>query len=349
MKKNSYERDSNYELLRILAGMAIVVLHFNYHPNGGGALVVATGANYYFLLVLEVACACAVNVFILISGYFGCNSSTIKFGKLAELLLQTICFSLAFYLIYCIKQGDISLRSTIASMIPANYFVILYIALMCVAPFINKLLALLTTRQFKVLVIVLLVVFSGYPTLVDVFKEITGNEWNGLSTIGLEGSMRGYSIVNFVLLYILGAWIRKDGTLSECKVRTLLVSLLGIIAIVVAWRSILPQTAWMYCNPLIIVEAMIVFVLFGKIQVTSRTINRFASAAFTCFLVQSKLLEPIVGIAEEVESFPIMVLLLFGSIVSIYIVAYAAKELWKWLTKIPFRYTTERIPSISID
>lgn len=348
MTNNSYQRESNYELLRIFAGMAVILLHFNYHPNGGGALVTATGANYYFLLVLEVVCACAVNIFILISGYFGCNSSTIKIEKLSELLCQTICFSLVFYLIYSIKQGHISLRSIIASMIPANYFVILYIALMCVAPFINKLLASLNSRQFNVLVVMLIVVFSVYPTLVDVFKEITGNEWNGLSTIGLEGSMRGYSIVNFVLLYIFGVWIRKEGTLSQCKVKVLLISLCGIVAILVAWRYILPQTAWMYCNPLIIAESMIVFVLFGKMRLTSTIINRIAPAAFTCFLVQSKLLEPIVEIAETVDSLPSMMLLLFASIIGIYLIAYVVMEIWNLIVRL-FRNTVKEIPAINIE
>lgn len=32
----SNKRDSSIELLRIFAGIAIIILHFNYNPAGGG-------------------------------------------------------------------------------------------------------------------------------------------------------------------------------------------------------------------------------------------------------------------------------------------------------------------------
>ena len=67
-------RESNIELLRLLAGMGVIVLHFNYFPGGGGALETASGVNFYVLLVLEILCVSAVNIFILISGYYGCES-----------------------------------------------------------------------------------------------------------------------------------------------------------------------------------------------------------------------------------------------------------------------------------
>lgn len=345
---NTY-RASNYELLRMMAGVAVIVLHFNFHPNGGGALTSATGANYYFLLVMEVTCACAVNVFILISGYFGCNSRTVKTGKLAELLLQTICFGLSFYLISGIKSGNVTIRSIFSSMIPANYFVMLYIALMCVAPFINKLLSELNSKQFTILVSVILAVFSAYSTMVDVFKELTNRDWNGLSSIGLEGSMRGYTIVNFILIYILGAWLKKDSTIISLKTRSLVAALVGIIAIGLIWYQFLPKTALMYSNPLIIAEAIVVFALSGKIQIQSNFINRVAPATFTCFLIQSKLLGIIVKLAENMKTLPRLILLLLGSVVGIYIVAFITMELWKLVMRCIGKYTVYKIPTIDID
>ena len=78
-------RQSNFELLRFLAGIAVIILHFNYLPSGGGALEWSTGISYYVFLVLECICITAVNIFILITGYFNFDKNVIKVGRLIEL------------------------------------------------------------------------------------------------------------------------------------------------------------------------------------------------------------------------------------------------------------------------
>lgn len=63
-------------------------------------------------------------------------------------------------------------------------------------------------QVIKKFVWVLLLIFSVYPTIVDIAQEIVGDEYIGLSTIGAYGSQWGYTIVNFTLMYIIGAYIR---------------------------------------------------------------------------------------------------------------------------------------------
>ena len=36
-------RESSIELLRILAGISVIILHFNYMPTGGGAIIATSG------------------------------------------------------------------------------------------------------------------------------------------------------------------------------------------------------------------------------------------------------------------------------------------------------------------
>lgn len=58
----------------------------------------------------------------------------------------------------------------------------------------------------KRIIVLLGVLFLVYPMLVDLLKEISGNSFNGLSTIGAFGSQQGYTIVNFVVMYLIGAY-----------------------------------------------------------------------------------------------------------------------------------------------
>ena len=67
MKK---ERQSNIELLRMLAIMGVVILHYNNQYFGAAfELVQPETVNYYILSVLESLSICAVDLFILISVY----------------------------------------------------------------------------------------------------------------------------------------------------------------------------------------------------------------------------------------------------------------------------------------
>ena len=341
-------RESNIELLRLLAGMGVIVLHFNYFPGGGGALETASGVNFYVLLVLEILCVSAVNIFILISGYYGCESKKIKIGKLITLLLQTICLQFAMTLCGCLLRHEWNIRTIISSLIPANYYVILYIVLMIFAPFINKLIRSLDGKDLLFLIILLFTVFSVYATAVDVIKEITGISWIGLSSVGWEGSMAGYSIVNFVLVYILGAYLRKTDFFVDWPLSRLLISLcLGVLCIYV-WRNYLPNTAWIYCNPVLILESCIILTIFCKIKLKSNLINKLAPASFTCFLIQNNILRYIdcSGIADKnlLLMFIFLVIVLLG----IYFLAYIVMNLFDFLYNLSINRIVEKIPDFFI-
>ena len=79
--KNEIDRESNIELLRILLGFEVIILHFNYYPGGGGAVELTAGFTQTILVFLETLCICAINVFLLISGYFGVKTEKINFSR----------------------------------------------------------------------------------------------------------------------------------------------------------------------------------------------------------------------------------------------------------------------------
>ena len=124
--KNEIERESNIELLRILLGFAVIILHFNYYPGGGGAVELTAGFTQTILMFLETLCICAVNVFLLISGYFGVKTEKINFSRVIKLLIQTVAFQFAFSFVSCLTSGAFSIAKLIRALIPVNYYVILY-------------------------------------------------------------------------------------------------------------------------------------------------------------------------------------------------------------------------------
>lgn len=64
-------RYSKFEILRILAIMGVIILHYNAILLD---YVFENSINKEMIYFTESMCICSVNIFILISGYFMCQS-----------------------------------------------------------------------------------------------------------------------------------------------------------------------------------------------------------------------------------------------------------------------------------
>ena len=350
-KKSAPEgRASNIELLRMLAGMAVVILHFNYRQDGNGALTHATGMTRGALMLLEILCVCAVNVFLLISGYFGCTVRKIKVKKLLLLVLQTIVFRFLAQVILFASSRQWSLKTLAASLLPVNYYVVLYVVLMLLAPFLNKLTDELTDAGRRLLILLLFSVFSVFATLVDALKEFSGAPLAGLSPVGIDGSMSGYSIVHFTVMFMLGGAIRKSGLEKRLKTWHLLLLLALLAALIGANHRFLPGIAWSYSNPLIILEACVVFLLFARMRFSSPLINRLAPAAFTCFLIHESLLHFIHPAAMVTGRHPAVALgLLLCTVAGIYLVSFGVMLLWNGAARLLLKGPLGSLPDVSVE
>ena len=337
---NSKKRDSNIELLRLLAGCSVVILHFNYFGEGVGALYSAKGINYSILFYLEILCVPAVNVFILISGYYNSFSKEIKWYKLFKICAQLIIFNLIYKIIQSIINKHIDIKGILLSFLPNNYYVVLYVTLMLIAPFINLLIDKLSYKDTKILLVLLISIFSIYTILTEVFNEISFHISNGISPIGISGADSGYTIINFILVYLIGVYLRKYGTPIKKQSHIILLILFCQI-IILLWRILLPNTAFYYCNPFIIGEAFFLFKLFLGLKISNKLINYIAPASFTCFLIHGWILSRFSfdNIVEK-NSF-LMLLILSGIIILVYIISIILMKLWDCFFYYIFRKTKE--------
>lgn len=290
MAKSVVRRDSSIELLRILSVMGVVFLHYNNANRGGGFKYVAAGSiGQYYLFLTETIFICAVNVFVLISAYYLSVAGERKLIKIVELLLQVIIFRVIFYFGSILTTDTFfTKKGFLEAVLPADYYVILYLVLYIISPYINLLLKKLDQKTFLNLLITLFVLFSIWTIVVDLLENVYGRPLYGLSTIGMDGSQYGYTIVNFALLYLIGAYLRKYRIgISKAKALLgMLISLAVIYAGAVAeellhFRRI---ASWGYNNPFVISMAVFTFLLFRNMSFQSRVINELARAVFTCYL-----------------------------------------------------------------
>lgn len=335
-------RDSGIELLRILAAMGVVLLHY----NDGRAFEYAepNSLNMYLLYFLESLCICSVDLFLLISGYFLASSDKRNYIKPVELIIQTSVFNIVFYG-WDILQGatTLSISGVLLTIVPANYFVILYSCLYMISPYLNKVFRGFDEKQWKRFMITSLLLFAVYPTLIDLFKEMTGRAWEGLSSISRIGNIGGFNIVNFCLLYFIGAYLRYN-RIPEFIRKHLLWLIFIVTALIYMWALFNSTmelkelcSAWCYHNPLVILMAVLLFLAFKDLKFRSRLINEIAGAAFTCFLFQWYMLR-IVNIQKYVEGDTIhMIFHIVYTVVMAYTTSYIAYKIWGCLTNWIFR------------
>lgn len=272
--KTSNTRSSNFELLRIVS-MILIVLHhmliatgqIDYSKNGkllGGEMV-----NGFAIV--------GVNCFILISGYFGIR---FRLSKLFYLLyaIAFVCFItfllslvLPLYFDYAYVQ-----KTLIPIHHKANWFIPTYIGLMLLSPLINKGLVSLSREETTKLVISL--------TLFNIYAFASS-----LSAI----NPNGYTLIQFIYLYIVGAYIRQlpksiplwlplTGYLA-CSIGT------GIYARYVHTGF----QAYAYNNPIVLLGSLCLFLAFKQIQLQNVLINKIAETTFIVFLFHYSLLQHI--------------------------------------------------------
>ena len=159
------KRQTNIELLRIVAMLMIITLHFLGHGDVMGSFGEPSVAHAICEIIKGI-CMVAVNCFILISGYFLINAE-FKWSKVVKLLLQIWFYSVILFVILaatgCI---DVGFKDFIFALFPvstnADDFSTAYLLLYVLSPFLNKLILQLDQKQHITLLAILLLFFVAY-------------------------------------------------------------------------------------------------------------------------------------------------------------------------------------------
>ncbi len=266
------ERNSSFELLRLLCIFGIVVMH-SFAGIDTSSSLVNTEVHIFFNSLFNTGVTC----FILISGYFG-----IRFclEKLIRLDIMIIFFSVCSTLLL----EDFGPKSLIKSLIPVlsrrHWFITCYFALCILAPFLNEIPRRLEQAKFRNLLLVLLLLLSFIPTLTtyDIMQDA------------------GKGLADFVMIYLIGRYLALYKTQAHCKkalsagfVLCILFIFIFDSALTLCHGGVLYNTFSRDCSAFIILASVLLLLLFREIQFTSRTLNRIARNVLAVTVLDSTL------------------------------------------------------------
>lgn len=338
MKK---ERNIGIDLLKIFAMIGVVVLHYN-NLGIGKAFAYAPLFSHksYALFFLQSVFICAVNVFVMISGYFMADTTRVNIKKPIRLLVQVVVFREMIYIIKTLCSGKQLYGPLLwRFLLPQSWFAVLYVALYCLAPYLSRLLKSLSDKNLGIFVNLSFILFSIWPFAVDVLQEWTGITFSGLSSVARSGSDFGYTLINFILVYLLGAAIRRKGTTGKLWV--------SAIKLLVCWIVLFLSAYWMeshdgsinlifsYSNPLVILSAVYLLQIFSRITLRANpVVTSIAASTFSVYLLNSTLIAELFNVEKYVKSHGLLMLLhIAWTCIAVCGISYLAQLLYDLITK----------------
>lgn len=194
----------NFELLRILAMVMVIIMHFLAHGNYLPALDAPLDGIKILGGILEAFCLVAVNTYVFISGYFGVKS-TFKPGKAVGLLCQIWFYALLVPAVFLLlgvptavqAQGIYGLVQYIFPIETEHYwFATSYFMLYLLSPVLNAAARNLSERQLRIVIGGLLILFS-------LIKSI--------SPVVFAFDRYGYDLPWFICVYLTAAYFGMYG------------------------------------------------------------------------------------------------------------------------------------------
>ncbi|MZL11761.1 acyltransferase, partial [Clostridium beijerinckii] len=274
-------RESNFELLRIVSMLMVVTLHFMGH--GGILNNVRVGSfNFFIANLMESFSIYAVNLYILISAYFMCESK-ITVTKVLKVWTHVVFYGVSIY--FLLTAGGI-IKFNIVELIKAFFpiifnqysFVTGYIVLMILSPFLNKMINVMSKEESTKLLIVLFIFFSILGVGFPISKMLT----NYLTT--------------FIFLYFISAYIKKYTKNKVNNKYNLLLYIMCSMMIFIGRIILYSINKGSYVDSLLGYEFILVilgsvglFIFVKNIKIQSSIINKISTLTFGVYLIHDNI------------------------------------------------------------
>lgn len=348
MNEHNVKRQSNFELLRIVAMIMIVFQHFAYHSNFDWQSVGATVPHLWCNLI-AMGGQVGVDLFVLISGYFLINSSgsVFNFKRILKLWGQILFYSVGLYLVLGILGfGDFRKSSLILSFFPVTrsswWFASAYFVLYIIHPFLNLFLRSLKKELYQSLLVMLIVMWSVIPTFTS--SSFGSNDLLWFCTL--------YAIAGYAGLYGFNSRFNVKHHLILCMVTAAFTYASSVFFTLLSVRrnEFSAYITWFYKMEkiTILLMAVTLFLAFAAWKMKyHKWINILASATFGIYLIHDQSLvryllwERICRAASYQDSL-FLIPYSLGAVAAVYIVCTIIDLIRKQIFEKPYMYLVNR-------
>ncbi len=290
------KRQSGIELLRIIAMLQIIYLHLyqygqlHHGSSGAGDL------DGFLVTFVWSLCRAPVDIFVMISGYFMITSKfdikrTLKRGSnvYGAMFFYSVVIAIIYFLF---NPSALCVEGAVKAVMPffskTWYFLNNYIIILLLSPFINKMLASLTKKQYLYFMGIVFVVMSVWSTLagIDKLDKV-------FNIAKIVDPYYGKSLGGFLLMYIIGGYLRlfvkaKDNTEKKN---------VNIVYLIAFFALCFADLGLYYCfpeyknvfgafnNPLVLAEGALLILFFRDFKFSSKLVNTIAGTTLGIYAI----------------------------------------------------------------
>ncbi len=334
-------RQSNMELLRMIAMFMILVIHANMISLQRPTFtdLIANPLSVVSRYFIESFGIVGVNVFVLLSGWFLINTRSKSFLNLSFQILML--WGGAYLVFLLLGKTDLSVNNIleIFAFTRWDWFIKAYIVLMIIAPIINTYVKNSSEKQQR------LILFGFF-----LFSSTYG--WIGGAD---RFFVNGYGPLLFIGLYLLAQYVhntinkkgtpfklrnlflmRKEKDLLIFGICVVLNTFLGVLGL---WKNLdIYSKVYAYVNPITIVASLYLLLFFSKLDIhTNKCINTLAKGSFAVYLLHSQVdLRPLFNGAVQYlynsYSSILCILIIFVFLILVYLVSVIVDwpRIWIW-------------------
>lgn len=285
--KNTLARQSNFELLRLLAIFSIIISHVAFHGCDIRSIdYMMPSASALFAKLCTLGGEFGVDCFILISGYFLCGQQ-FKLSRLVNLFVFVFLYSVSLLLVYIVIVKWFNLPLTFSGkdilkcVFPISmwtyWFITAYAILYAMSALLNAVIDNIDEKVYKTVLVAGFLYVCIRPML---FVSDTA------------------AIITFVFLYLLGAFVKKH-KIKMLEKRPLCINictlfcavsftLLAIcLAVVFGQRLLLKAASYPMANYsfFMVVLSLSIFAVFSRLQISSHSVNYLAKSVFAVYII----------------------------------------------------------------
>ncbi len=278
------KRLSNIEFLRLLAMLYVLIVHADFGTFGAPTVddFAVRPVGVFVQFWFECFAICCVDVFVLISGWFGIRFSL---NKLWTFLFQVVFFSLGLFLLAVAITPEKSLTlEGVKSIFLFNgsdyWFIKAYLILMVLAPMLNAFCDYASRRELRTILIAYFIILMIYG-------------W--LEPASVHFTMNGCTALSFVGLYLLGRYLKMHRPKLTNYNRRIYAVVYVVACLVMFFmcllflsqgvRVTLDSRLLNYGSPLVILSAVALLLFFSKWTFANKVVNQAAKSCLAVYLL----------------------------------------------------------------
>lgn len=265
---------------------SITICHLATHGNFNFDSQVLSLPRFWWYF-LEMGGDFAVNIFVLISGYFLIldNGEVFNIRKILKIWGQVFFYSVLIYIAFgLLGISEFSLLAWVQAIFPITserwWFASTYFVLYLIHPFLNMFLNRIDKKMYQSLLVLLIILWCVIPSVS--FSEYQSNELLWFITL--------YSIAAYIKLFDLNPIFRLKHYVCLCILFSALRYSTSVVLIIIGtkinYAAIHALAFYRTQSIFTLLSALSMFMVFKNINISyQRWINVIASATFGVYLI----------------------------------------------------------------